>query len=56
MLLNYPDDDYPKECGKMKDGFRALTKFESFQLYITDQDVISSYNDDDVGVIYEFSI
>ena len=56
MLLNYPDDDYPQEYDKMKDGFRALTKFESFQPDITDQDVISSYNDDDIGIIYKFSI
>ena len=50
ILLNYDDDDYSRSYFQIKETFRALTKDDILQPYISDQDFRSSnVTDDDVG-------
>ena len=48
FLLNYNDDDYSQVYGQIKEAFRALTKDNIFQPYISDDD-FRSYNVGDGG-------
>ena len=44
FLLNYNDDDYNQGYGQIKQAFRALTKDDILQPYISDHDFRSSNN------------
>ena len=56
-LLNYDDDDYSQGYGQIKEAFRALTKDDILQPYITEDDFRSSNNNNDIGYnIYAFDI
>ena len=57
ILLNYYDDDYSQGYGQIKEAFRALTKDDILQPYITENDFRSSNNGNDIGYnIYAFDI
>ena len=57
ILLNYNDDDYSQGYGQIKEAFKALTKDNLLQPYISDDDFRSSNNDDNIGYnIYVFDI
>ena len=57
ILLNYDDDDYSQGYGQIKETFRALTKDDLLQPYISENDFRSSNNNNDVGYnIYAFDI
>ena len=54
FLLIYDGDDYSQEYGQIKEAFRALTKRDILQPYITDRDCTSSNDGDDIG--YNFYV
>ena len=57
ILLNYDDDDYNQRYGQIKEAFRALTKDDILQPYISDRDFRSSNNNNDIGYnLYVFDI
>ena len=57
ILLNYNDDDYSQGYGQIKEAFKALTKDNLLQPYITDADFRSSNDGDNIGYnIYAFDI
>ena len=57
ILLNYNDDDYSQGYSQINETFKALAKGNILQPYISENDFISSYNDNDVGYkIYAFDI
>ena len=57
ILLNYNDDDYSQGYGQVKEAFKALTKDNLLQPYISDDDFRSSNNGDNIGYnIYVFDI
>ena len=57
LLLNYEDDDYSQGYGQIKEAFKALTKDNILQPYITDHDFRSSNDGNDIGYnIYAFDI
>ena len=58
ILLNYDDDDYSQSYAQIKEDFRALTKDDILQSYISDHDFRSSnVRNDDVGYsLYVFDI
>ena len=57
ILLNYNDDDYNQGYGQIKEAFRALTKDDLLQPYISDNDFKSSNNNNDIGYnLYVFDI
>ena len=57
ILLNYDDDNYSQAYGLIKETFRALTKDDILQPYISENDFRSSNNNNDVGYnIYAFDI
>ena len=58
ILLNYDDDDYSQAYGQIKEAFKALTKDNILQPYISDDDFRSSnVRVDDVGYnLYVFDI
>ena len=57
ILLNYNDDDYNQGYGKIKEAFKALTKDDILQPYISDNDFRSSNNNNDIGYnLYVFDI
>ena len=50
ILLNYDDDDNSQGCPQIKEPFRALTKVDILQPYISDHDFRSSnVRADDIG-------
>ena len=49
ILSNYDDDDYNQGYGEIKEAFRALTKDDILQPYISDRDFRSSNNNNDIG-------
>ena len=49
ILLNYNDDDYSQGYGQIKEAFRALTKDDILQPYITQDDFRSSNEGDNNG-------
>ena len=57
ILLNYDDDEYNQGYGQIKEAFRALTKGDILQPYISDHDFRSSNNNDVIGYnFYVFDI
>ena len=57
ILLNYNDDDYSKGYGPRKEAFKALTKDDILQPYISDNDFRSSNGGNDIGNnLYVFDI
>ena len=57
ILLNYDDDDYSQAYGLIKEAFKALTKDNLLQPYISDADFRSSNDGDNIGYnIYVFDI
>ena len=57
ILLNYNDDNYCQGYGQIKEDFKALTKDNLLQPYISDADFRSSNNDYNIGYnIYVFDI
>ena len=57
ILLNFDDDDYRQGYRPIKEGFRALTKDDILQPYISDTDFRSSDNNNDIGYnLYVFDM
>ena len=57
ILLNYDDDDYSHGYGQIKEAFKALTKDDILQPYITEDDFRSSNEGNNIGYnIYAFDI
>ena len=57
ILLNYDDDDYNQGYGQFKEAFKALTKGDILQPYVSDLDFGSSNNVDNIGYsLYVFDI
>ena len=57
ILLNYNDYDYSQAYGEIKEAFKALTKDNLLQPYISDADFRLFNNDDNIGYnIYVFDI
>ena len=57
ILLNYDDDDFSQGYGQIKEVFKALTKDDILQPYISDHDFRSSNDGNDFGYnIYAFDI
>ena len=57
ILINYDDDDYSQGFGLIKEAFRALTKDDILQPYITEDDFRSSNEGNNIGYnIYAFDI
>ena len=57
ILLNYDDDDYSQGYGQIKEAFRALTKDDILQPYISEDDFRSSDEGNIIGYnIYAFDI
>ena len=57
ILLNYNDDNYSQGYGQIKEAFKALTKDNLLQPYISDADFRSSTNDNIIGyILYVFDI
>ena len=57
ILLNYEDDDYLQGYGQIKEVFKALTKNDVLQPYITEDDFRSSNEGNNFGYnIYVFDI
>ena len=56
-LLNYDDDDYSQGYGQIKEAFRALTKDNILQPYISEDDFRSDNNGNNIGYnIHVFDI
>ena len=49
ILLNYNDDDYSQGYGQIKEAFKALTKGNILQPYISEDDFRSFNAGDDIG-------
>ena len=57
FLLNYDDDDYSQGYGLIKEAFKALTKDDILQPYITEDDFRSSNEGNNIGYnIHAFDI
>ena len=57
ILLNYDDDDYSQGYGLIKEAFKALTKDDILQPYISEDDFRSSNEGNNIGYnIYAFDI
>ena len=57
ILLNFDDEYYSQGFGQIKEAFRALTKDDILQPYISEHDLRSSNNDNNVGYnIHVFDI
>ena len=57
ILLNYGDDDYSQGYALIKEAFKALTKDDILQPYISEDDFRSSNEGNDIGYnIYAFDI
>ena len=57
ILLNYNDDDYSQGYGQIKEAFKALTKDNLLQQYISEHDFRSSNDGNNIGYnIYAFDI
>ena len=57
ILLNYSDDNYSQAYGQVKEAFKALTKDNLLQQYISDADFRSSNDGNNIGYnIYAFDI
>ena len=49
ILLNYNDDNYSQGYGQIKDAFKALTKDNILQPFLSESDFRSSNDDSDIG-------
>ena len=49
ILLNFNDDDYSQGYGPIKEAFKALTKDDILQPFISEDDFRSSNDDDNIG-------
>ena len=49
ILLNYEDDDYSQGYGQIKEAFQALTKDDTLQPYISEDDFRSSNEGNNIG-------
>ena len=49
ILLNYDDDENSRGNGQFKEAFRALTKDDILQPFITNNDLKSCNDDNDIG-------
>ena len=57
ILLNYDDDDYSQGYGQIKEAFKALTKDNILQPYISEDDFRSDNNGNNIGYnIHVFDI
>ena len=57
ILLNYNDDNYSQGYGQIKEAFKALTKDNILQQYISENDFRSSNDVDNIDYnIYAFDI
>ena len=57
ILLNYDDDDYSQGYGLIKQAFKALTRDDILQPYISEDDFRSSNEGNNIGYnIYAFDI
>ena len=57
ILLNYDDDDYNQGYGLIKEAFKALTKDDILEPYISDNDYRSSNDGNNIGHnLYVFDI
>ena len=57
ILLNYNDSDFSHGYAQKKEAFRALTKYNILQTYISENDFRSSNNGDNIGFnIHSFDI
>ena len=57
ISLNYNDDDYSQGYGQIKEAFKALTKDNLLQQYISEHDFRSSNDGNNIGYnIYAFYI
>ena len=57
ILLNYDDDDYSQGYGLIKEDFKDLTKDDTLQPYISEDDFRSSNEGNNIGYnIYAFDI
>ena len=57
ILLNYNDDNYSQGYGQVKEAFKALTKDNLLQSYISDDDFRSCNDGSNIGYnIYAFDI
>ena len=57
ILINYDDDDYSQGYGQIKEAFRALTKDNILQSYISEDDFRSDNNGNNIGYnIHVFDI
>ena len=57
ILLNYNDDNYSQGYGQTREAFKALTKDNLLQQYISDNDFRSPNDGDNIGYnIYAFDI
>ena len=57
ILLNHNNDDYSQVYGQIKEAFKALTKDNILQPYISEHDFRSSNGVNDIGYnIYAFDI
>ena len=59
ILINYNDDDYNQGYGQIKEAFKALTKDDTLQPYISDNDFMILDHIIIImilGIIYTFSI
>ena len=57
ILLNYDDVDYSQGYGQRKDAFKALTKDNIIQPYISEDDFRSHNNGNNIGYnIHVFDI
>ena len=49
ILLNYNDDDYNQGYGQIKQAFKALTKDDILQPFISEHDFRSSNDGNNIG-------
>ena len=57
ILLNYDDDDYNQGYGLIKEAFKALTKDDILEPYISDKDFRSNNDGNNIGYkLYVFDI
>ena len=57
ILLNYNGDDYSQGYGLIKEAFKALTKDDILQPYLSENDFKSSIDGDNIGYnLYVFDV
>ena len=57
ILLNYNDDDYSRGYGQVKEAFKALTKVDIIQPFVSEHDFRSSNVGNNIGYnIHVFDI